>query len=289
MKVSLSNISKKYGSKVVLDDVSLELKEGVHGLLGTNGAGKTTLINILMGVTSKNRGRICIDGQDIKDMGRSFLSCVGYLPQAPLFYKDFTVAEFLRYMGALKGMDKDVCEKRIPELLEIVNLIPDAGKKIGALSGGMRQRVGIAQAVLNDPGILILDEPTAGLDPRERIRFRNLITQFSEGKVVVLATHIVSDVEYIANNIILLHEGKLVKTGDPKQLEDEMDGRVWELSLNDSDVPVALLHNTISNVTRQETGIRMRIVSETRPHEAAVKVKPNMDEVFLYHCGEDPA
>ena len=194
MEVRLEHISKKYGSKYALRDFTATLENGVYGLLGTNGAGKTTLINAFMGIIPA-QGDIFINGTNIRSLGSDFLSNIGYLPQYPKFYRDFSVREFLRYMCVLKGIDQ--ADARIDSLLDTVNLADAAGKKIGALSGGMRQRLGIAQAMLSDPGILILDEPTAGLDPRERIRFRNLISQFSENRIVILATHIVSDVEFI--------------------------------------------------------------------------------------------
>ena len=198
-----------------------------------------------------------------------------------------SVTDFLRYMCVLKGIDKKQGEQRIAELLEIVNLSEAGRKKVGALSGGMRQRLGIAQAMLSDPGILILDEPTSGLDPRERIRFRNLISQFSENRIVILATHIVSDIEFIANRIILLHEGKLLMFDTPATLCEELAGKVWALSLEESDVPASLVHHTISNLARESSGIRLRILSETKPHPAAVEAAANLEEVFLYHCGEE--
>lgn len=287
MKVQLEHLSKKYKGKYALRDFSATLENGVYGLLGTNGAGKTTLINLFMGIIKSDDGEIYIDGQNVRDMGAEFLGNIGYLPQYPRFYRDFSVLEFLRYMCVLKDIPKDTGEARIKELLETVNLTEAAGKKVGALSGGMRQRLGIAQAMLADPGILILDEPTAGLDPRERIRFRNLISQFAENRIVILATHIVSDIEFIANQIILLHEGDMLKFGSPTELCRELDGEVWSLELDEPDVPTSLVHHTISNMARENDGIRLRIISEEKPHENAIPVFANLEEVFLYHCGEE--
>ena len=284
MEVRLEHISKKYGSKYALRNFTATLENGVYGLLGTNGAGKTTLINAFMGIIPA-QGDIFINGTNIRSLGSDFLSNIGYLPQYPKFYRDFSVREFLRYMCVLKGIDQ--ADARIDSLLDTVNLADAAGKKIGALSGGMRQRLGIAQAMLSDPGILILDEPTAGLDPRERIRFRNLISQFSENRIVILATHIVSDVEFIANKILLLHQGELLKFAPPTELCRELDGKVWALTLAEPDVPASLVHHTISNLAREENGIRLRILSETQPHPDARPVEADLEEVFLYHCGEE--
>ena len=286
MKVGFEHISKKYKGRYALRDFSATLTNGVYGLLGTNGAGKTTLINAFMGIIPAE-GEIYIDDQNVRTMGASFLSNIGYLPQYPKFYKDFSVLEFLRYMCVLKDIPKDVAESRIASLLETVNLTEAASKKVGALSGGMRQRLGIAQAMLSDPGILILDEPTAGLDPRERIRFRNLISKFAENRIVILATHIVSDIEFIASQIILLHEGNMLRFGSPTDLCEELNGKVWALQLQASDVPSALVHHTISNMAREDNGIRLRIISEEKPHPDALPVLANLEEVFLYHCGEE--
>lgn len=287
MNVRFSRLSKKYRGKYALRDFSTTLENGVYGLLGTNGAGKTTLLNLFMGIIRSDGGDIYIDDCNIRQMGVDFLGNIGYLPQYPQFYRDFTVAEFLQYMCVLKDIPKDTAAGRIKELLETVNLTEAATKKVGALSGGMRQRLGIAQAMLANPGILILDEPTAGLDPRERIRFRNLISQFAENRIVILATHIVSDIEFIANQIILLHEGILLKNGSPVQLCEELNGKVWALSLDVPDVPASLVHHTISNMARENEGIRLRIISEEQPHPAAEPVKANLEEVFLYYCGEE--
>lgn len=287
MELKISHLSKKYRGVYALRDFSATLHNGVYGLLGTNGAGKTTLINTFMGILRADGGEIFMDGENIRNKGSDFFANVGYLPQYPQFYRDFTVDEFLRYMCVLKDISTERGHSRIRELLETVNLADAKDKKIGALSGGMRQRLGIAQAMLSDPGILILDEPTAGLDPRERIRFRNLISQFSEGRIVILATHIVSDVEFIANQILLLHEGSLLKQGTPAELSAELDGKVWALSLQVPDVPTELVHHTISNMARQDNGIRLRIISEEKPYSDAVPVSANLEEVFLYHCGEE--
>lgn len=287
MDVQIVNLSKKYKGKYALKNFSVTLENGIYGLLGTNGAGKTTLINLFMGIIKRDSGEIFIDGNNIRNLKADVLEKIGYLPQYPQFYKDFTVVDFMRYMSILKDIPVELADQRISELLDTVNLTNAAEKKVGALSGGMRQRLGIAQAMLNDPGILILDEPTAGLDPRERIRFRNLISQFSGNRIIILATHIVSDIEFIANQVLLLHEGHLLKQDSPQALCKELDGKVWELELEENDVPAWLIHHTISNMARTDNGIRLRILSEEKPHNLAIPVSANLEEVFLFHCGEE--
>lgn len=286
MKISFEGITKQYKNKYALKDFTTELGEGVYGLLGTNGAGKTTLINIFVGILKSDAGRVLIDGVDVRKMGLGFLSRIGYLPQYPRFYKNFEVMEFLQYMCALKDIPKPQGEQRAKELLEIVHLSDAGHKKIGALSGGMRQRVGIAQAMLNDPDILILDEPTAGLDPQERIRFRNLITKFSHGRTVLLATHIVSDIEFIANEVILLKDGHLLMQDTPQNLMHSMENKVWSETVNDEALDDKLGSMKISNMLRDHDGIHLRIIGDERPDETAVPVQANLEDVFLYHFGE---
>ena len=274
----------KYAKGIyALKDFTTELTEGVYGLLGANGAGKTTLINIFMGILGSDGGTILIDGQDAKTLGKDFLSKIGYMPQYPIFYRDFTVMDFLLYMCALKGIPAGKGKKRALELLDIVNLSEAKNKKIGALSGGMRQRVGIVQAMLGDPEILILDEPTAGLDPSERIRFRNLISKFAQGRTILLATHIVSDVECIAKEIIILKEGSLITQGTADTLEQNIYGKVWEVTANAEDAARFGRQYYVSNMKQQGENFSVRIVSDMLPAANAVKVSPNLEDVFLYY------
>lgn len=286
MKVTFKGISKRYKGKYALQDFSAELENGIYGLLGTNGAGKTTLINIFVGILKSDSGQVLIDGIDARSLGVNFLSRIGYLPQFPQFYKNFKVIEFLRYMCVLKGIPAEQGEKRAKELLEIVNLSDAAGKKIGALSGGMRQRVGIVQAMLNNPDILILDEPTAGLDPQERIRFRNLIAKFSENRTVLLATHIVSDIEFIANQVILLKNGRLLKQDTPQALVGGIAGKVWEVAATDETIDEKLNRLKVSNMMRDRHEIRLRVIDDEKPDARAVNVLPNLEDVFLYYFEE---
>lgn len=289
MELEFIGLTKSYKKKMALDHVSAVLDSGVYGLLGANGAGKTTLINIFVGILKGDSGKILVDGEDAAKMGKEFLSKIGYMPQYPVFYKDFTVLDFMLYMCALKGISKREGRERTMELLEIVNLADAVGKKIGALSGGMRQRVGIAQAMLGNPEILILDEPTAGLDPQERIRFRNLISRFSQDRIVLLATHIVSDVEFIANEVMLLKEGKLIRKNTPEALEHEIDGKVWSLRLPGNEELSDYEDCLISNVRRIEEGIDVRILSEEVLGRGAVRVKPGLEDVFLYTLKVKPS
>ncbi len=283
MKISFQNVSKQYKGRFALKDFTTQLTEGVYGLLGANGAGKTTLINIFVGILGSDGGTVLIDGQDAKALGKDFLSRIGYMPQYPVFYRDFTVMDFLLYMCGLKGIPAGQGKARALELLGIVNLSDAKTKKIGALSGGMRQRVGIVQAMLGDPQILILDEPTAGLDPSERIRFRNLISQFAQGRTVLLATHIVSDVECIAKEIIILKEGSLITQGTADTLEQNIYGKVWEVTANAEDAARFGRQYYVSNMKQQGENFSVRIVSDMLPAANAVKVSPNLEDVFLYY------
>lgn len=283
MKIEFMNVSKKYKDRLVLDRFTTTLTPGIYGLLGANGAGKTTLINILVGVLPRSGGRILADGVEVEKLGKDFLKEVGYLPQYPQFYRDFTVREFLAYMCALKGIPRPAAHRRTEELLWAVNLQDALGLKIGALSGGMRQRVGIVQALLGDPGLLILDEPTAGLDPQERIRFRNLITRFAENRIVLLATHIVSDVDAIANDVLILKEGCLIRRGTPERLCEELNGKTWELTLT-ADCPLSGFDRaTVSRLQRSGSQLLVRVLSDTIPSRDAVPVDASLEDVFLYH------
>lgn len=283
MQIEFENVSKKYGKKYALDHFSATLGQGIYGLLGANGAGKTTLISIFVGILKKDNGIIRLNGEDISKMGKEFLGKIGYMPQYPVFYKDFRVLEFLQYMCELKGIPKRKGTEYAEELLEIVNLKNDMNKKIGALSGGMRQRVGIVQAMLGRPEVLILDEPTAGLDPQERIRFRNLIAQFSEKRTILLATHIVSDVEFISNEVLIMKEGRLLKKDTTENLEKQMTGKVWNITLKSSENFRTYEKYNISNMQRERGNLHLRILSEEQPQKEAYLATPNLEDVFLYY------
>lgn len=281
MELKLEHISKLYGKQRALNDFSATLSEGVYGLLGPNGAGKTTMISILIGILEANQGRILLDGVDIRRMGTKYLDRIGYLPQYPTFYRNFRTEEFLSYMCAVKGLPKDQVKDRIAEVLELVNLTDSYRKKVGALSGGMRQRLGIAQAILNRPDILVLDEPTAGLDPGERIRFRNIISRLAKNKLVLLATHIVPDVEHIAKEILIVNQGRLVMQGPPEELEKSVEGKVWNVLVGEEEMEEWVEKYQVRNVKRLGSEFLLRVVSHERPQGKAEQVPPSLEDVFL--------
>ncbi len=284
MKIELMDIHKTYGKQEVLKGVSVVMENGVYGLLGKNGAGKTTLINIFLGLLKPDSGKVIVDGKEAEGMGGRFYGNIGYLPQYPRFYKEFSVEEFMEYMCALKGVPVKEGRERVRELLEKVNLGSSRKKKIGALSGGMRQRLGIAQAMLNRPKVLILDEPTAGLDPQERIRFRNLISEFAKGRIVLLVTHIVSDVEYIASQVIIMDQGEVMHMGRVEELERTLEGKVWQITTGEEKKLLGAEGIFISNIRREGEEVSIRLISEEKPDPRAVPVGANLDEVFLYCC-----
>lgn len=286
MELELKNITKKYSKKTALSDVSLNLKNGVYALLGPNGAGKTTLINIITGLLMPTSGTVLFNGTAIGKNMQEYISKIGYLPQYPQFYKNFRADEFLRYMAVMKGIEKKRIDSLVNELIEKVNLTNDSHRYIGQYSGGMRQRLGIAQALLNNPEILILDEPTAGLDPKERIRFRNLISQLSENRIVILATHIVSDVESIAKEVILLKNGEVLQIETPMNLISQMEGKVHLVQCIPEKLEEYMNSFCISNASVCNDGYLLRIVSDNPPTVDAEITIPNLEDAYLYYFGE---
>ncbi len=284
MLLEIKNVSKQYPKTLALDQFSAELTSGLYGLLGPNGAGKTTLISIITTLLSPSSGTVLYNGKPVG--GRDYMKLIGYLPQYPRFYKDFTAQEFLLYMSAMKGLDTKAAQTKVAELLEQVNLSEHKNKKIGAFSGGMRQRLGIAQAILNDPEILILDEPTAGLDPKERVRFRNIISKLSSDRIIILATHIVSDVECVAKEVILLKEGKLLHKASPLSLQSAMTGKVWSLKVDEAEMEQYMARYVIANAAAEEGKYSLRIISDEKPQKEAVPESPRLEDVYLYYFGE---
>lgn len=289
MELRLENLSKYYSSKCAVDQVNLTLVPGLYGLLGANGAGKTTLMRMICGILKPTLGRIIFNGQPIAGLGEQYYSHLGYLPQDFGYYPDFTAREFMLYMAAVKGLDQQNAKARTDTLLRLVNLSNVADKKIKTYSGGMLQRLGIAQAMLNDPSILILDEPTAGLDPKERVRFRNLISDLAKDKMVILSTHIVSDVSYIADTILLMKQGRILLHGPMSTVTDSIKGKVWEALVYATEADLYSRCFAVVNLRHENNMVRLRIVHDTAPFSGAYNVEPSLEDLFLYHFGETVA
>ena len=285
MKLSFENISKLYGDTVALQQIDLTLGSGVYGLLGPNGAGKTTLMRIMTDLLAPSTGRVLLDGQDIAVMGAAFRKKLGYLPQDFGVYPNFTAEQFLLYIARLKGLSKFDAKRQTDNLLRMVGLEDKKQKKLKGFSGGQRQRVGIAQALLGDPEILVLDEPTAGLDPEERIRFRGIISDLSQQKLVLLSTHIVSDLEAVANEIILLRKGVVLEMQKPASLLEQLNGQVWLVTVPAADEAALTKQYTCSNVMHTDGKSVIRLLSESAPRPDAVPTAPNMEDMYLYYFG----
>ena len=284
MKISLRNISKQYKGKYALKDFTTELTEGVYGLLGANGAGKTTLMRLLCGVLQPTGGSIYCDNIEITGMGAEYRRLLGYLPQDFGYYGDFTGERFLRYIAALKALPEDYADSRIDELLDMVELKHVKKKKLKTFSGGMIRRIGIAQALLNDPEILILDEPTAGLDPKERVRFRNVISSLGKNRMVLLSTHIVSDIDYIADRILIMKNGELIQEGTEKEITDKVEGCVWKCIVTEQEAEQIASSFLVSNMRNSGKNVELRIVSERQPVAGAENVESTLEDAYLYHA-----
>lgn len=287
MELLIENLTKQYGSTLAVDRFSTRLTCGVYGLLGANGAGKTTLMRLLCDIQTPTAGSIYYDNQKIQSMGEHYRNILGYLPQSFGYYPDFTAYRFLLYMSAIKGLSKGFARQRSLELLEEVGLLQVKDKKIKTFSGGMKQRLGIAQAMLNDPKVLILDEPTAGLDPKERVRFRNLISTFSQNKIVLLSTHIVSDIEYIAGEILVMKNGQLLHHGNPGQIIEGIQGKVWECRVSPSEALRLQDRYNIGNIRNEKEQVVLRIIEDEKPSEQAVSVAPNLEDLYLYYFNDE--
>lgn len=284
MNMEVKAVTKKYGDKVALRDFSINLQEGVYALLGPNGAGKSTLINMLTDSICRDGGEILWDGKDILEMGKEYRRLLGYMPQQQRMYDRYTAEGFLKYMAAIKGLSGKEAAKQIEHLLKVVNLWEVRRKRIGGFSGGMKQRVLLAQALLGDPKILILDEPTAGLDPSERINIRNYIAELSEGMIILFATHVVSDVECIAREVLLLKNGVLQKTGSPMELIGSLQGKVAEIPCTLQELDSLQKKYIAGNVSQRIDGLMLRIVGDELP-EGAVEVRDSigLEDVYMYY------
>lgn len=284
MELKTVDLTKQYGKKKAVDGMNLTLTEGVYGLLGANGAGKTTLMRLLCALQRPTGGCILLDGKSIGKLGEAYRDRLGYLPQAFGYYPDFRAIDFLLYMAALKGLEGKQTERKAWGLLEEVGLSCEAKHRIRTFSGGMKQRLGIAQAMLNDPQILILDEPTAGLDPKERVRFRNLVSSFSRGRIVILSTHIVSDVEFIAEKILVMKSGKMLDYGRPEEITAQIQGQVWACRVPTEQADRYAARLNVSNLRNERNGdTLLRVIAREKPMENAKLVTPNLEDLYLYY------
>lgn len=283
MELTLDRLTREFGPKIAVDRVSATLTPGVYGLLGANGAGKTTLMRMVCGVLRPTSGEVRYDGAPVARMGDEYRALLGYLPQDFGYYPEFTALDFMEYLAALKGLGRRDARDRSLALLERVGLAGEERRRIRTFSGGMRQRLGIAQAVLNDPEVLVLDEPTAGLDPKERVRFRNLIAGFARDKIVLLSTHIVSDVEHIADEILVMRAGSVVLSGPPDALVAEAEGKVWEAAVPAERAEALEAALTVGNVRHAEDGrVLLRYVADEPAVPGSVPAEPTLEDLYLY-------
>lgn len=287
MELCLNNIVKQYSRDVkALDGISHTFTSGVYGLLGPNGAGKSTMIKLITDDIRPTSGTITLDGVNIWDMKEKYRSTLGYMPQQQDVYPSMTLERFMYYIAALKGLSRQEADAQISELTDAVNLADDRKRRLGTFSGGMKQRALIAQAMLGNPGIIVMDEPTAGLDPRERIRMRNLIAELAGTRIIIIATHVVSDIEFIAREILVLNHGHLIAADEPENLCDEMQGKVWEALLTEKEADAVSSRYMISSMNRTSEGVRMRAVTPERPGETWREVSPDLEDLYLYLFGE---
>lgn len=286
MELKITDLTLNYGNVTAVDHLSYTLCPGVYGLLGVNGAGKTTLMRMLTTLLIPSSGTIALDNRDIFEMGGEYRKLLGYLPQDFGFYPEFSVEEYLFYIASIKGLRPGFANQQVKRLLKQVRLFNVRGKRMKTLSGGMKRRAGIAQAMLNDPKILILDEPTAGLDPSERVQFRNLISEMAQDRIVLLSTHIVSDVEYIARDILLMKDGKLIRSGTSENLIASMPTRVWLCTVSRDQARQYRKAFQIANIRDVPGGEELRIIAPQRPSAEAVETGPSLEDVFLACFGK---
>lgn len=283
VELKIDHITKQYKDKLAVDDVSLTLTPGVWGLLGANGAGKTTLMRMIAGIMKPTSGDILYDNISIHILQGEYRNIFGYLPQEFGFYPEFTVADYLEYVATLKGISKRDAKEKIDELLEQLTLADVRKKKIVKLSGGMKRRVGIAQALLNEPEVLILDEPTSGLDPGERVRFRNLLSKFAQNRIVLISTHIVSDVEYIASKNAVIKNGKIIALGSTEELVELVEGKVYRCMVCPEELAEWEQQLKVVNLKNEADGkISLRYLSETPKTEDSVPVSPRLEDLYLW-------
>ena len=287
MMLTSDNISKQYGDNKALKDFSYEFVPGVYGLLGPNGAGKSTLMNIMTDNLKQTSGKLKYDGADIHDLGREYRKHIGYVPQQQQVFPGFTLRRFLLYISGLKGLDKKTASEQISDIVKKVNLDDVMDRKLSAFSGGMKQRALLAQALLGTPSIIILDEPTAGLDPNERIRFRNIVSKVAFDRIVIIATHVVSDIQFIANSIIILNGGRIEACGAPWELCDEIKGKVFEIQSDEEGIPDIEKEFKVADMVKDRDGVRVRVVGDRVPYGYGYTEKePSLEDVYLYRVRE---
>lgn len=285
MNLKIEGITKQYKNNIVLDNFYCDLTPGIYGLVGPNGAGKTTLLRILSTVIRPSKGRILIKGEDITLREEDYRDIIGYLPQKLGFYRNYTPVKFLEYISSLKGLDKDLTHERVTELIKLFNLTQYTDKKIKTLSEGIKQRIGISQALLNDPRVLILDEPTLNLDPKERINFRNTLSKLSTNKIILVSTHIISDIECISKEIILLKDGKKIDQGAPSDLLTTLSSKVWEAKITAAQLHQIQADYLVTEIKNIGSDIRIRIISDKKPAIDCCQTAPLLDDLYMYYFG----